>query len=121
MAREYAMTIEVPEFDERAAYNHHRPISGLIRTQLLHLHAAEQHLPPKHRSNININDLHTEHQASEYIQQVTEKLHARTGPRKPRAASKTKRKKAAQQSNKKPRKAVSEKIRRTKHAKKKRK
>lgn len=121
MAREYAMTIEVPEFDEKAAYNHHRPISGLIRTQLLHLHAAEQHLPPKHRSNININDLHTEHQASEYIQQVTEKLHARTGPRKPGAASKMKRKKAAQQPTKKSRKAVSKQASGTQHAKKKRK
>ena len=109
MATEYAMTIEVPEFDEKAAYNHHRPISGLIRTQLLHLHAAEQHLPPQHRSNININDLHTEHQASEYIQQVTAKLHARTVPKRPKAASKANRKKAVQHSNKKPRKAVSKK------------
>src|SRR5256885_1562394 len=121
MAKEYAMTIEVPEFDQKAAYNHHRPISGLIRTQLLHLHAAEQHLPAQDRSNININDLHTEHQASEYIQKVTAKLHARTEPRQPKAAIKPKRKKAVQQSNKKSRKTVSKKASGTQHAKKKRK
>jgi hypothetical protein len=118
MAKEYAMTIEVPEFDEVAAYNHHRPISGLIRTQLLHLHAAEQHLPRKDRSNININDLHTEHQASEYIQKVTAKLHARVEPRKTKAARKAKPLKHAK---KKTGKTKSKKASRTKHAKKKRK
>jgi hypothetical protein len=116
MAREYAMTIEVPEFDEEAAYNHHRPISGLIRTQLLHLHTAEQHLPPKDRSNININDLHTEHQASEYIQKVTAKLHARVKPGKAKPARKSKR--AAKKH--KP-KAASKKARGTKSRAKKRK
>lgn len=77
MAKEYALTVDVPKFDEKAAYNHDRPISSLIRTQLLHLHTAEQLvLPPKDRTDININHLHTERQASEYIQKITAKLHA---------------------------------------------
>jgi hypothetical protein len=70
------MTVEVPQFDEKEAYNHDRPISSLIRTQLLHLHAAENLvLPPKDRTDININHLLTERQASEYIQKVTALLH----------------------------------------------
>ena len=119
MAKEYAMTIEVPEFDETAAYNHHRPISGLIRTQLLHLHAAEQHLPAKERSNININDLLTEHQASEYIQKVTAKLHARVEPGKQKAASISK--EHAKKPRKKPSQTAGETARGTRHATKKKK
>lgn len=76
MAIEDAPIVDIIEFDENEAYNPDRPISGLIRTQLLHLHHAE-HLavPPKERTNININTLHTERQASEYIQRVTALLH----------------------------------------------
>jgi hypothetical protein len=66
------MTVDVPDFDENAAYDPDRPISGLIRTQLLHLHQAESlTLPPARRTNININDLHTEREASQYIQKAT--------------------------------------------------
>lgn len=76
MAKEYARTVEVPEFDEKAAYNHDRPISSLIRTQLLHLHIAENlRLPEKDRTDINVNHLLTERQASEYIGKVTALLH----------------------------------------------
>jgi hypothetical protein len=85
MAKEYALTVEVPEFDEVAAYNHDRPISGLIRTQLHHLHIAEQHLLPKQRTNVNINDLLTERQASDYIARVTALLHQSGEPEKPKA------------------------------------
>ena len=66
------MTIDVPDFDENAAYDHDRPISGLIRTQLLHLHQAENlTLPTARRTGININDLHTELEASQYIRKAT--------------------------------------------------
>jgi hypothetical protein len=76
MAIEDAPQIDIVEFNLKDAYNPDRPISGLIRTQLLHLHHAE-HLviPPKERTDININTLHTERQASEYIQKVTALLH----------------------------------------------
>jgi hypothetical protein len=76
MALEDAPTVEVLKFDEKEAYNHDRRISSLIRTQLLHLHYAENIVvPPKARTNININHLLTERQASEYIQKVTRLLH----------------------------------------------
>ena len=98
MAKEYARTIEVPEFDEEAAYNHDRPISSLIRTQLLHLHTAENlWLPEKDRTNININHLLTERQASEYIQKVTALLqrHGEAAKRKTAASGKSKKGKGA--------------------------
>jgi hypothetical protein len=76
MARKYALTVEALKFNEKDAYNHNRPISSLIRTQLLHLHTAENlWLPEKKRTGININYLHTEHQASQYIGKVTALLH----------------------------------------------
>jgi len=76
MAIKDAPVVDIIEFDENEAYNPDRPISSLIRTQLLHLHHAE-HLvvPQKQRTNVNINTLHTERQASEYIQRVTALLH----------------------------------------------
>ena len=76
MALKDAPRVEVLKFDEKEAYNHDRPISSLIRTQLLHMHIAENlGVPPKARTNININHLLTERQASEYIQKVTALLH----------------------------------------------
>ncbi len=72
----FEKTVDVPEFDEAAAYNHDRPISSLIRTQLLHLHTAENlHLPREKRTNVNINNLQTERDASEYIAKITALLH----------------------------------------------
>jgi hypothetical protein len=90
MAKEYAKTVEVPEFDEKAAYDHDRPISGLIRNQLLHLHMVEQVLPEKDRTGENINHLLTERQASEYIQKVTARLHRYGKPGKKKASRKKK-------------------------------
>jgi hypothetical protein len=76
MAIKDAPTVKILPFDEKEAYDHDRPISSLIRTQLLHLHMAENLVvPEKARTNININDLHTELKASEYIQKVTALLH----------------------------------------------
>jgi hypothetical protein len=76
MAIKDAPTVDIIEFDEKAAYNPDRPISSLIRTQLLHLHHAEHlAIPREERTNININTLHTERQAGKYIQRVTALLH----------------------------------------------
>ena len=66
--------IDVPEV-EPEAYNPDRPISGLIHSQLVHLSAAEQHLPRAKRTGINIAMLHTEGEAAGYIQKVTAMLH----------------------------------------------
>lgn len=85
MALKDAPIVKMLNFNEAEAYNHDRPISSLIRTQLLHLHTAENlWLPPEDRTNTNINDLHTEKQASEYIQKVTALLH-RHGRRQQKA------------------------------------
>jgi hypothetical protein len=95
MSIEEAPTMEVLKFDEQEAYNHDRPISSLIRTQLLHLHQAEHiALPPKARTNTNINDLRTERQASEYIRKVTRLLHKYGKSRDGRQPAKTKKKSA---------------------------
>jgi len=95
MSIEEAQTMEVLKFDEQEAYNHDRPISSLIRTQLLHLHQAEHiALPPKARTNTNINDLRTERQASEYIRKVTRLLHKYGKSRDGRKPAKNKKKSA---------------------------
>ena len=74
--KEYNRIVDVPAIEENEkAYNHDRPISSLIMHQLRHLHAAEQRLPPKERSHTNVSTLHTELQASKYIQKVMKKLH----------------------------------------------
>jgi hypothetical protein len=76
MATQFEKIVEVLQFDEAAAYNQDRPISSLIRTQLLHLHTAENlHLPPAMRTGTNINNLLTERDAAEYIAKVTALLH----------------------------------------------
>jgi hypothetical protein len=93
MALEDAPVVNMLNFDEQEAYNHDRPISSLIRTQLLHLHTAENlWLPPEDRTNININHLHTEKQASEYIQKVTALLHRHGGRYKKAESGKSVRK-----------------------------
>jgi hypothetical protein len=81
--------INVPAV-EKEAYNPDRPISGLIQMQLVHLSTAEQTLPPKQRTGVNIATLHTEGQAAEYIQKVTAMLH-----RASKAKKKTTTKKSA--------------------------
>lgn len=111
MALKDAPIVKMLSFDEKEAYNHDRPISSLIRTQLLHLHTAENlWLPPEDRTNININDLHTEKQASEYIQKVTRLLH-RHGRRQQKATSETKarRAKPRKKATRAPRKKTSKK------------
>src|SRR5947209_2158168 len=92
MAIKDAPVVDTIDFDENEAYNPERPISSLIRTQLLHLHHAE-HLviPEKHRTDVNINTLHKESEASEYIQRVTALLH-KYGKK---ATKKSRRKKAS--------------------------
>lgn len=106
MALKDAPIAEVLQFDEADAYDHNRPISSLIRTQLLHLHHAEQLMvPAKAQTNININNLHTELQASEYIEKITALLH-KHGKAKARAAqtkttkSKPKKKASVSRANK---------------------
>lgn len=67
--------IEEPPAD---AMNAERPISGLIRDQIEHLHKAElAMLPPEEQTGVDVHSLRTEADASQYIEQVTAKLHVR--------------------------------------------
>jgi hypothetical protein len=57
------------------AFNPNRPVSTLLKTQLLHLREAEKMFPPKYRSDTYINAIKTEGEAAKYIRYVTTTLH----------------------------------------------
>lgn len=67
-------TIRVPKPPD-SAMNKDRPVSSLLRTQMEHLQEAEFRLPSHLQTNVYINAIKTEGEASEYIQQVTARLH----------------------------------------------
>jgi hypothetical protein len=58
-----------------SAMNPDRPVSSLLKNQILHLQEAEFRLPANLQTNIYINKIKTEREASEYIRQVTARLH----------------------------------------------
>lgn len=66
--------IALPKLPD-SAWNKERPVSGLLRTQILHLHEAERRLPVRHHTDIYINAIKTEGEAAEYIRAVTEAIH----------------------------------------------
>jgi ArsR family metal-binding transcriptional regulator len=57
------------------AFKKDRPVSGLLKAQILHLHEAERRLPLRHHTDIYINAIKTEGEAAEYIRAVTEAIH----------------------------------------------
>ena len=91
--------IRIPK-TPRSAYNRNRPVSSLLRTQMLHLREAEKMFPLKYHSNIYINTIKTEAEAAEYIRHVTStirRLHEEAAPRVariPRIAAAAARKRA---------------------------
>ena len=58
-------------------YEPDRPITDLVRNQLLHLSLAQRSLPKHHHAPKDVYSIETEAQASEYIRHVTSKLHQR--------------------------------------------
>lgn len=66
--------IRVPK-TPASAMNPDRPISGLLKNQIVHLQHAEFRLPARDQTNIYINKIKTEGEAAEYIRQVTAKIH----------------------------------------------
>jgi len=66
--------IRIPK-PPRSAFNKNRPVSSLLKTQILHLREAEKKFPPNYHSNIYINAIKTEGDAAEYIRRVTTTLH----------------------------------------------
>jgi hypothetical protein len=67
--------IHVPRPNPKDAMNPDRPVSGLLKAQIQHFHAAERKLPLRHRTDIYINAIRTEGEAAEYIRQVTAAIH----------------------------------------------
>ena len=67
--------IHVPRPDPKRAMDPNRPVSNLLKAQILHLHDAERNLPLRYRSDAYINAIKTEGEAAEYIRRVTEAIH----------------------------------------------
>ena len=67
--------IHVPRPNVKTSMNPNRPVSGLLKAQIQHLHDAERNLPLRHRSDIYVNAIKTEGEAAEYIRHVTEAIH----------------------------------------------
>ena len=68
-----AIRIPIPP---ASAMNKDRPISSLIKAQLLHIqHAESARLPKAKRVGAKLEDIHTEAEAAAYIAAVTRILH----------------------------------------------
>src|SRR2546421_11250351 len=85
-----------------------RPITDLVRNQLLHLSLAQRTLPKQHHARVDVYSIKTEGGASEYIRHITAKLHLRaagklTPPKKsgPQIAKTSKKKRKAKRKLKK--------------------
>ena len=96
----HAYVVAVPK-PHHTAYNPDRPISDLVKNQILHLSVAEQHLDNHHRTGKDVHSIKTEREASEYIAHLTSKLHGKE-KKKSKAVKKAKapRPKAARRSSK---------------------
>ena len=66
--------IKVPK-PPQSAFDKNRPVSALLRNQILHLHEVERRFPPSRHSGVYINDIKTEGEAAAYIRKVTARLH----------------------------------------------
>jgi hypothetical protein len=69
--------IHVPR--PKNAFNPNRPVSALLKAQMEYLHEAEKRLPLQYHSEIYVNAIKTEGEASKYIRQVTEAIHEAHG------------------------------------------
>ena len=66
--------IKVPK-PAQGSFNKNRPVSALLRNQILHMHEVERKFPPSRHSGVYINEIRTEGEAADYIQKVTARLH----------------------------------------------
>jgi hypothetical protein len=74
----------------KSSMNQDRPVSALLKSQILHLQEAEFRLPAQYQTNIYIHSIQTEGDAGEYIRQVTQAIHDAHAARIRRAKVKTK-------------------------------
>ena len=63
----------------KSAMDRDRPVSTLLKNQILHLQEAEFRLPARVQTNVYVNAIKTEGEAADYIQRVTRALHAAHG------------------------------------------
>jgi hypothetical protein len=63
----------------QSAMDRSRPVSTLLKNQIVHLQEAEFRLPARMQTNIYVNAIKTEGQAADYIQLVTKALHKAHG------------------------------------------
>ena len=66
--------IKVPK-PPKSAFNRNRPVSALLKNQILHMQEVEFRFPARDQTNIYINKIKTEGEAAEYLRQVTARLH----------------------------------------------
>lgn len=66
--------IKVPK-PAQGSFNKNRPVSALLRNQILHLQEVERKFPPSRHSGIYINEIKKEGEAAAYIRKVTARLH----------------------------------------------
>ena len=90
--------IKIPE-PPKSAFNKDRPVSALLKNQILHLHEAELRFPARDQTNIYINNIKTEGQAAQYIRQVTAILHPAGSKQKKVATAATGKNKPARKSS----------------------
>jgi hypothetical protein len=69
------ISIRVP-LPPDSAFNRDRPVSSLLKSQLLHIHHAESaRLPREKRDGRHPEEIHTEAEAASYIAAITKLLH----------------------------------------------
>jgi hypothetical protein len=83
--------IKVPK--PQGVIDPNRPVNALLKAQIEHLHEAERALPLKYRSEIYIRAIQTEGEAAEYIQEITEAIHAAHAEAERKRASRATKKK----------------------------
>src|SRR5205807_8788948 len=82
-----------------------RPITDLVRNQLMHLSLAQRHLPKQHHHPADVYSIKTDAQAAEFIRHVTAKLHSLKGKAaKPKQKTKPRKSKPAKTSARRKRK-----------------
>jgi hypothetical protein len=74
----------------KSSMDQDRPVSALLKSQILHLQEAEFRLPAKFQTDIYIHSIQTEGDAGEYIRQVTRAIHDAHASRIRRAKLKAK-------------------------------
>ena len=77
-----------------------RPITDLVRNQLLHLSLAQRTLPKHHQAPTDVYSITTDREASEYIHHITGKLHLRAANKLTGASKRSKKAPAAKRGKK---------------------